>query len=208
MLEPIPELIFYPKPHRYRYKDKWLLHSVTGIIGHDMSQAKKAAINHYKDGPKGWAARGAALHSVLETKLKGENVKEDELWQKWIDPLLDCELFEDATTLATEYSLCDKKKSIGGSFDFLIQRSTGEIVLGDLKTSSSKRAAQQRDSASEQLGAYELMLEQHHPGLLIDTCCTVILGPGICRVEREKPDKCVEQWREKWSKFEITQEDW
>ena len=208
MLPPIQGLKFYPGIHRYRYKKKWLINSVTGVISHDMTQAKKAAINYYKDGPRGWAARGTALHKVLENKLLNRRFKEDELWQEWVEPLTGCELFEKAETLAVEYSVCEEKFSLGGSFDFLIKTKEGETILGDLKTSSSKRAAKQRGTADEQLGAYFSMFSKHHPSLKIDKCCTVILGPGVCRVEKEEPQKCLEEWKQKWEKFQSTQEDW
>ena len=208
MLKPLDGLSFYPEPHRYRYKGKWLSHSVTGVIGHDMSQAKRAAINFYKEGPKGWAARGTALHLVLENLLTGNEIKEDEPWENWILPLQECELFEDSETIAVEYALCDPKKSLGGSFDFLIKTKQGENILGDLKTCSSKRAAQTREPANEQLGAYALMMEKHHPRIKIDKCCTLVLGPHIANVHTAKTDKCVEAWRDKWDIFQLTQEEW
>ena len=173
-----------------------------------MSAAKQAAINYYKDGPDGWAARGKALHKVLEDKLKKGKTTEDEKWQKWIDALNDCDLFEEAEILAVEYLLCDPRKSVGGSFDFLIKTKYGETILGDLKTSSTEKAAKRRDAANAQLGAYTLMLNKHHPNLMIDKCCTLILGPDYCRVERTKPDNCVEEWQDVWGKFELTFEDW
>ena len=185
-----------------------MVNSVTGVVGFDMPEAKKAAINFYKDGEKGWAARGTALHSVLENLLKGKEVEDNDLWQEWIDPLLECELFKGCKPLAVEYSVCDARKSLGGQFDFLIETKEGEIVLGDLKTSSTKRAGKQREPASEQLGAYKLMVEKHHPTQRIDKCCTVVLAPSYCRVEKENPEKCVEEWRDKWERFQITQEDW
>lgn len=208
MLKPVPHLKLHPEIHRYRYKDKWLLNSVTGVVGHEMSQEKKAAINFYKDGPTGWAARGTALHSVLENLLIGKEIENDDLWQEWIEPLKRCELFEGSETLAAEYSVCDPVKSIGGQFDFLIKTKAGEIVLGDLKTSSTKRAAKKREPANEQLGAYKLMLEKHHPNLQVDKCCTLVLGPDYVEAKRESPETCVNAWKEVLEKFQLTQEDW
>ena len=182
--------------------------SVTSVLSHDMNESKRAAINFYKDGPEGWAARGTALHKVLENKLLNKPITEDEKWQRWIDPLVNFEIFDGAEVLAVEYSICDPIRSIGGSFDFLIKTKFGETLLGDLKTSSSKKAAQRREPANAQLGAYTLMLNKHHPSLVIDNCCTVILGPDICRIEKEKPDNCVEMWQDTWIKYQLTQEDW
>ena len=36
MLPTIPSLNFYPEPHRYRYKDEWLLYNVTNVLGHEI----------------------------------------------------------------------------------------------------------------------------------------------------------------------------
>ena len=173
-----------------------------------MGQAKKAAINYYKDGPKGWAARGKTLHSVLEKTLLGEPITRYKEWEEWIDPLVECELFQGAKTLAVEYPICDPIRSVGGSFDFLIQTQKGEIVLGDLKTCSTKNAAKRRKPANEQLGAYLVMLNRHHPRVWIDKCCTVISGPKICLFKEEDPDKCAQLWRDTWEKYEITLEGW
>ena len=133
MLPPIPRLEFHPNIHRYRYKYEWLLNNVTGVLGFDMHPAKKAAIEHYKDGPTGWAERGAALHKVVEQLLKGEDFKAAEIWDDWVGDLVACDLFQTSEVLAVEYSLCDEDKDLGGSFDFLLKDKKGETILGDLK---------------------------------------------------------------------------
>ena len=161
----------------------------------------------YKDGPKGWAARGQQIHNALEGYLKGEPIEFAEHWTDWVDPMLDCELFRDAKVIATEYRLCDAKKSMGGSFDFLLKTSSGEIVLGDLKTVGSKSKARTREPATDQLGGYLAMLIDHHPAVHVNKCVTVVAGPNECRVIRQDPDDCIEAWLDSWDRYKFEQEE-
>lgn len=189
------------------YKAEWLARTVTGVVGAKLSPDALANIMRYKDGPKGWAARGQQIHNALEGYLKGEPIEFAEHWTDWIDPMLDCELFRDAKVIATEYRLCDAKKSMGGSFDFLLKTSTGEIVLGDLKTVGSKSKARTRGPATDQLGGYLAMLIDHHPAVHVNKCVTVVAGPNECRVIREDPDDCIEAWLDSWDRYKFEQEE-
>ncbi len=181
------------------------------MVGAKLSPDALANIMRYKDGPNGWAARGEQIHNALEGHLKGESIEFADRWTDWVDPMLDCELFRDATTIATEYRLCDVKKSMGGSFDFLLKTSTGEIVLGDLKTVGSKSKARTRQPATDQLGGYLAMLIDHHPAVHVNKCVTVVAGPNECRVIRQEPDDCIEAWLDSWDRYKFEQEklgDW
>lgn len=207
-MRPIDGLEFYEQWHRYRLHGEWLNHSVTQVLSHDMPPEKMAMIMRYKDGPDGWEVRGKSCHKALETHLKGEGIIFDNKWAPWIDPLLDCSLFQGAEVIALEYRLCDARKSLGGSFDFLLRNSEGKVVLGDLKTVSKKPTVKRREPATKQLGAYVAMLNDHHPMLPIDECVTVVSGPGECRVLSQDPDVCLGQWVDAWDFFECTLEDW
>ena len=189
------------------YKAEWLARTVTGVVGAKLSPDALANIMRYKDGPKGWAARGQQIHNALEGYLKGEPIEFAEHWTDWVDPMLDCELFRDAKVIATEYRLCDAKKSMGGSFDFLLKTSTGEIVLGDLKTVGSKTKARTRGPATDQLGGYLAMLIDHHPAVHVNKCVTVVAGPNECRVIREDPDDCIDAWLDSWDRYKFEQEE-
>lgn len=161
----------------------------------------------YKDGPDGWQARGNALHKALETHLRGDGIIFDERWAPWIDPLLDCDLFSDCEVIALEYRLCDKGKSLGGSFDFLICKDS-QIILGDLKTVKTKAAAKRREPATDQLGAYLAMLNDHHPLLPVDKCVTVVSAPEECKVLTQDPDECLGSWVDSWDLYALGLEDW
>jgi len=208
IIDQIKDLSFFPKWHRYKYRAEWLARSVTEVIGAQLSAEAKTNIMRYKDGPNGWAARGEDIHNALDCHLKGQPIEFSERWTDWVDPMLDCELFRDAKVFASEYRLCDEKKSLGGSFDFLLKTSTGEIVLGDLKTVGSKSRARNRPPATEQLGAYLAMLIDHHPSIHVNKCVTVVSGPGICNVIRQNPEDCIEPWLDSWDRYKFDLDDW
>ena len=142
--------------------------SVSDVLRYFMDENQKAAIERYREGENGWEKRGKELHAILEKLLNGEKIKAEGKFADWIDALINCDLFKNSEILATEFALCDEEKSIGGSFDFLLKKENGEIILGDLKTTSSEKAAKYRKPATEQLGAYASMLKQHRPKIKID----------------------------------------
>ena len=216
MVEPLQEiagLSFHKDLHRYRLEDQWLAESVSSVIGFDMHPRQRARIDQTKDGPDGWALRGNTLHAWHEGFLKGSEPAIDERWTAWLKPLRSEPLFQDFDLLASEYRLCDAKRSVGGSFDFLIRLPSDEpekdwpIVLGDLKTVSRRAAVGSRKPATAQLGAYLSMLQQHHPRLWISECVTVVAGPERCRVISQTPDACAAAWEDAWGRFECIQPD-
>lgn len=211
MLSPIPELLLDETYHRYSYRGELLARSVSEVVGYQLTDIQRAGMERYKNGPKGWAARGAAIHKVLEHHLKGEPCVHDEMWEPWIQPLLDEALFNRIQLHACEYRLVDEARSMGGSFDFLVELdepgSSGLMVLGDLKTVSSAQALKRRKPATAQLGAYLGMLQQHHPDLRVDQCVTVVSGPEGCRVIREDPEDCRAAWEDIWARYELDQPD-
>lgn len=205
MLDPILELDFWERQHRYRWRGNWILNNVSSVISDELTPYVKAQIEKYKHGPDGWQTRGDALHHWLQAFLKKESFDHDERWDPWVDALLADNLFKDIEVLATEYSVVDRYNSVAGSFDFLIRDSNSRVILGDLKTVSSAKSVSSRKPATAQLGAYCKFLNMHVP-LLIDECITVVSGPGKCKVIRQSPqDECIPAWEEAWGRFEATQ---
>ena len=204
MLKPIDGLRFFEDIHRYTLNGSLLACSVTGVVGHNMSAKTRAYIDSTKHI---WLPRGLAGHKALEQHLLGQPVDPDETYQPWIDSLLAHGIWKDAETLAVEYRLCDERKSLAGSFDFLIRTGKGAVILGDLKTVETANAANSRKPATEQLGAYAAMLIDHHPQLTIDKCCTVVAGPGITRVITQDPGECISAWIDCWDAYQLLQPD-
>ena len=207
LLNPIPELDFYEDQHRYRWRDNWILNNVSDVLSDELTPFAKAQIEKYKHGPDGWLVRGKTIHRSLDRYLRGEVDMHNDKWSDWIDPLLSDSLFEGIETLATEYRVVDRYNSVAGSFDFLLRHKDDPsfVILGDLKTVSSKKAVSGRKPATAQLGAYAKMLQQWQPKISIAQCVTVVSGPERCKVITEDPRDCIDAWEEAWGRFQAKQ---
>ncbi len=208
-LKPLP-IIFDKEAHRYKWvpTGEIFTHSVTGITGFDMDEKKKLAIERTK---KYWAPRGTTVHSAFEHWLKHEEYGEDEIkqWEKyrdWIEPLLDHQyLTQDFKPIATEFTVCDRKNGIAGTFDaFGYDQRTNKYVLVDLKTQSNKNA--NAYNTDEQLGAYASMLIEM--GVWIDECRTIWCRPEKTVVgEYQDVSTCLEAWHSKLDFWKMMQEE-
>jgi|TARA_Y100000052_G_C2907775_1_gene60649 hypothetical protein len=208
-LNPLP-IIFDKESHRYIWKPtgEVFTHSVTGITGFNMDEKKKLAIERTK---KYWAPRGTTVHSAFEHWLNHEEYGENEIkkWEKyrdWIEPLLDHQyLVNDFKAIATEFTVCDRKNGIAGTFDaFGFDQRTEKYVLVDLKTQSNKNA--NAYNTDEQLGAYASMLIEM--GVWIDECRTIWCRPEKTVVgEYQDVSTCLEAWHSKLGYWKMMQEE-
>lgn len=214
-LTPLP-IKFDKESHRYIWEPtgEIFTHSVTGITGFDMDEKKKIAIERTK---KYWAPRGTAIHSVFEwflnDKIEKKGLPEDsplgELWDKyseWCTPLIQHRfLYHDFVPIATEFTVCDRKNGIAGTFDaFGYDIRTEKYVLLDLKTQSSKNA--NAYNTDEQLGAYASMLISL--GVWIDECRTIWCRPDRTVVgEYQDVSTCLEAWNSKLGFWKMMQEE-
>ena len=208
LLDPIAELDFFEESHRYRWRGRWILSNVSDVLREDLTPFAKTQIEKHKHGPDGWLVRGNTIHRSLDRYLRGEVDLHSDKWSPWIDALLGDELFQGIETLATEYRVVDRYNSVAGSLDFLIRYKDDPsfVILGDLKTVSSKKAVSSRKPATAQLGAYCLFLQQHHPKVRVTECVTVVSGPEKCKVIRQSPeDDCIPAWDEAWGRFQAKQ---
>ena len=205
LLDPVPGLEFFKLQHKYRLNGEWLPYNVSTVLSFDMSPSQQAAIERTKDGPDGWAERGRTIHRVLcDEFLRGEGSIYDEKWAPWIEPLLEHPLFKGVETLATEYAVCDKIKRIGGSLDFLLRvRDDNRVILGDLKTVSSKKGVSSRRPATAQLQAYRSFLAVHQPSLVVTDLVTVVCGPERTRIINSDPEGW-QEWEDAWGRFNAT----
>ena len=201
MLPPIEGLEFNEASHRYLWEGKWLPLSPTQILSIDLDDEAKQRIAETKDGPDGWEIRGNTLHGCLEQYLLGAAELDPGDFTEWWEPLRSCWLWEDAKVMGVELRMTDKKR-MGGSCDFLIKTLKGEVVLGDLKTVSSVKAAKARKSASAQMGFYLMMMQKCWPKVMVDKCCTVVSAPGLCRVIPEDPTDCWLAYEDAMSRYQ------
>ena len=198
MLDPIPDLDFHAGLHRYRYKGRWLPFSVSRVI--NKTTPEQAA--QFERTKHVWAPRGNSVHAYCEAMLTKQELPETE-YVEWTQALEDCWLLRDSEVLAVEYRLCDSRKGVGGSFDFLLRSPKGKVVLGDLKTVGNETAVDRRKPATAQLGGYLAMLIDHHPSLTVDWCYTVVVGPNRCKLLQNEPNECLMQWVDCWDNFKL-----
>ena len=196
MLEPIQGLEFFEDIHRYRFDGRWLPFSVSRIA----SPVDPAAQRRFDQTKHIWAPRGNEVHAFCEAMLTAEALPQTN-YSEWTDALQDCWLINGSEAMAVEYSLCDARKGIGGSFDFLVRTENGKIALGDLKTVGNSPGVDRRKPATAQLGGYLAMLIDHHPEISVDWCYTLVVGPGRCRLIQNEPDECLSAWVDAWDTF-------
>lgn len=211
MLKSDPLITFNEQIHRYQYDGQWMVNSVTRVID-DLTPSARERIMATRDGPDGWAERGNSVHKALETHLLGLSGESkngliyDEKWAPWIEPLVEHWLFDGCIVEAVELRLCDPSKSLGGSLDFVITDKDGNVCLGDLKTVTSKGSIDSRKPANKQLGGYLQMLVDSHR-IWVDKCVTVVAGPGRTAIKTSKPDDCLAEWLDAWTKYDATVPD-
>ena len=209
-LKPLP-IVFDKESHRYIWKPtgEVFTHSVTGITGFDMDEKKKIAIARTK---KYWAPRGTTVHSAFESFLNRDKEhfidipKEWDKYEEWIYPLLQHQyISNDFQPIATEFTVCDRKNGIAGTFDaFGYDQRTNKYVLVDLKTQSNKNA--NAYNTDEQLGAYASMLIEM--GVWIDECRTIWCRPEKTVVgEYQDVSTCLEAWHSKLGYWKMMQEE-
>ena len=201
-LAPVEGLEFFEDIHRYRYQGRWLPFSVSQIASPPTPEMQQ----RFDETRHIWEPRGNQVHGFLEAYLDdpGRSTLEPTDYPEWTEPLSECWLVRDGHTIATEYSVCDARKGVGGSFDFLLESSNGKIVLGDLKTVGSESSVSTRKPAKAQLGGYLAMLIDTHPDIRVDWCYTVVAGPGRCRLIQNEPDECLMAWVDAWDRFKVS----
>ena len=189
--------------------------SVTGVI------------NHFKppyDGPPEAGWRGTHVHRAMEALAKGEPVPdttspEDIDCSGWFQQLQTgaigksgltmTDFWKEAEVIGTEYTMVDRRKSLGGQLDLLV-RFRDEIWLCDLKTKSASWKGprpEDRQSYSAQAGGYMHLLacgDGVKPSEipLIDKCRTLVVTPN--RVEwltAMHPNQCSLDWEECWGAY-------
>ena len=119
------------------------------------------------------------------------------------------DFWKEAEVIATEYTMVDRRKSLGGQLDLLV-RFRDEVWLVDLKTKGASWKGprpEDRYSYSAQAGGYMHLLacgDGVAPAEipLIDKCRTLVVTPD--RVEwlsAMQPDQCSLDWEECWGAY-------
>jgi hypothetical protein len=194
MLEPLIDLEFHADIHRYRYRGNWMRYSVSRIAQPTTPEQRM----RFDETRHIWEPRGNHVHTAAEALLLGLEPEEGE-YKSWIDALRSCWLLEGAETLATEFGVVIPHHEVAGTFDGLIKTADGNTVLLDFKTVQTDKAVDSRKPATAQLGGYLHGLNVNKPGIAVDKCCTVVIGPGKSKVITEDPDVCFSAWEDRLS---------
>ena len=168
-----------------------MAHSVTEIVGYGKDARAMANIEATKHI---WEPRGKAVHGAMEAIAKGADPQSllGTDYDAWIKPLIEHPVWEFSEVLASEFRLCDRRRSIGGSFDLLLWDTISEsTMLIDLKTQGPSGRPY---DTSAQLGGYLTMCIDQL-GLVVDQCCTFWCKPGEAWIgEDQRPVRCLEKW--------------
>ena len=128
-------ITFDEELHQYLDTDREVMaFSVTEIVGFGKDARAMANIEATRHI---WEPRGLAVHAAMEALAKGADpgsLLRTE-YDDWIKPLIEHPIWEFSEVLASEFRLCDRRRSIGGSFDLLLWDTiTESTILIDLKT--------------------------------------------------------------------------
>jgi hypothetical protein len=204
-LQPLP-ISFDEERHKYLWEPtgEWMAHSVTEIVGATKDARAMANIMATKHV---WEPRGLAVHAAMEALANGadpETLLGTE-YEAWIKPLIEYPLWESFEPIATEYRLCDPRRSIGGSLDLLGWcHVTDSMMLIDLKTQSRSGRPYSTDP---QMGGYLSCLIDRL-GLVVDGCATLWCKPGETHLGGDQPPtQCLAAWEDSYSAWAMLQEE-
>ena len=201
MFQPLP-IAFDEKDHSYVWKpnQERMKYSVTQVCSVLKTQEELDSIERHRPS---WEPRGNAVHKAGELFMDG--FPKEELiggaYDEWIKPMFDCPFFEDFRPLATEFRMCDRERSIGGSCDALgVDTLTDRVVLLDIKSQS--RRSSQPYSTDGQMGGYCRMINAQL-GIEVDECLTLWVRPGKTTLgDSQDPQRCLDAFEECWGLFQ------
>ena len=199
-IQPLP-IAFHEKEHSYIWQPtrERMKYSVTQVCSVLKTQEELDNIERHRPS---WEPRGNAVHKAGELFMDG--FPKEELcggpYDEWIRHMFDCPFWEDFKPLATEFRMCDRERSIGGSCDALgIDTLTDRVVLMDIKSQSRRNA--QAYSTDAQMGGYCRMINAQL-GIEIDECLTLWVRPGKTKLgDSQDPQKCLDAFEECWDLF-------
>lgn len=186
--------------------------------GTEMVVSVTGVINWFKppyDGPPEAGWRGTHVHSYLEARLKGLPVPgpispEGIDCSDWFAQVQDLKLYE-REILASELTMIDTKKSLGGQIDCIFRDSQGKVCLLDFKTKGdwwSKPSQDDLDNYAAQAGGYMSLLtcpdSTAESRVWIDYCQTLVIQPQkLTFLPPMDVDRCAALWNDCWERYFI-----
>jgi hypothetical protein len=175
------------------------------------------------DGPPEAGWRGTHVHRAMQAIADGQPLPDHISPEgintlEWFEQLKQMDFWEHSTTIACEYTMVHRRKSLGGQLDLLCSYKspkTGETktMLVDLKTKgASWKSPSCADIASykAQAGGYLTLLDsgdEAHGGCWIDTCMTLVVTPRLVKwLPPMTPQSCLDAWFDCWDRYALAGE--
>ena len=188
--------------------------SVTGVTGFDKPPY---------DGPPEAGWRGTHAHRCLQAIAEGRPIPDHISPEgidclEWFERLGQMDFWEHSTTIACEYTMLNRRKSLGGQLDLLCSYKSpksGErkTMLVDLKTKgASWKGPSSKDTAAyrAQAGGYLTLLDsgdEAHGGCWVDTCMTLVVTPRLVKwLPPMTPQSCLDAWFDCWDRYALAGE--
>ena len=206
-----------PRPVILREEDHKYIYEPTG---QQMKVSVTAVTNWFKDRSRFGSNTtqrdiGIHVHAWLHEHVNGRaeifdrHCPEGHDCSPWIEALLADEDLKEARILASEFTMCDRRKSLGGQLDLLVELE-GKIILVDLKTKSEKwNGASKKDKLdyAAQAGGYMHLWYQGDDSkgscqYEIAEAQTLICQPNnVVWLDPYSPKKCLSAWEDCWGKY-------
>jgi hypothetical protein len=158
------------------------------------------------------APRGTHVHRAMEAIANGDSLP-DHISPEgincldWYEQIGSMSFWEQCQTIACEYTMVHRKKSLGGQLDLLCAYKD-KVILVDLKTKSASWKGPSKEdllSYKAQAGGYLYLLsdgDDARGGCMVDECRTLIVTPNTTKwLPPMDPDECFEIWENCWDKY-------
>ena len=158
------------------------------------------------------APKGTHVHRAMEALANGDPLPDHVSPEgidcsDWYEQISGMSFWEQSQTIACEYTMVHRKKSLGGQLDLLCEYKD-RVILADLKTKSASWSGPSKDdiaSYKAQAGGYLYLLSDGdvaHGGCFVDQCRTLIVTPTQTKwLPPMDPDDCYEAWETCWDKY-------
>lgn len=164
------------------------------------------------------APRGTHVHRAMEAIANGDPLP-DHISPEgincldWYEQIGSMTFWEQCQTIACEYTMTHKRKSLGGQLDLICEYTspkTGEIkiLLIDLKTKSANWKGPSKEdllSYRQQFGGYLYLIsdgDDARGGCWVDECRTLIVTPNQTKwLPPMDLEDCYLQWEDCWERY-------
>ena len=190
---PLRNCVLDEKSHKYFWDP--------GGLNEQMVTSVTSVINFFKppySGPPDAGPRGTHVHRWMYYKATG-NFPSDLTSQgidvlgthtpegidctNWIEILTNLSFWKKIEVMAAEYTMVNRKRSLGGQLDLLVRKENGEKVLIDLKTKSATwngPTEKEKKGWMAQAGGYCDLLDsgdENRGGVWVDKAVTLVITP-------------------------------